>query len=312
MKRQLVYHPRYNIRIPGARLIHPFDGTKYAKALRLIQQRVPDIGARLLRPDEALSQERLAAFATPGYLDRLADKAFVCDAIEVGPLRYGPRWFIENRILEPMRWAAAGTALAARHAIEGAVVLNLGGGYHHASHDRGEGFCLYNDIGIAVGELRRAGLLGMGDRIGIIDLDAHHGNGNARTFLDDGAVVILDAYNAAVYPTDPETRARVDYPLPFQPVVEEGDYLSRVERELERFFLAERPRLLFYNAGSDPYHGDRLGGYRVSLEGLVRRDRMVIDAAVAADVPTVVMTAGGYSDDSWRIIGESFAGLLAA
>ncbi|MDA3962003.1 MAG: histone deacetylase [Planctomycetota bacterium] len=312
MKRLIVYHPGYNIRIPGASLVHPFDGAKFAKAYAMIQREVPDAGVRTLSPEGPISDEALECFLTAEYRDALNNKHTIVSALEVRALRLLPMWLVQRWLLKPMRYAAAGTVLAAHQAVQGAVVWNLSGGYHHAAPDRGEGFCLLNDVGLAVQDLRRSGLLGMDDRCGIIDLDAHHGNGNARCFLNDEKIRILDAYEDGLCSRDPETRSRVDIALPFDHGTSGTRYLATLAPALEDFFARGPMRLVFYNAGTDPYQGDRLANFTLSEDDLVRRDQTVLTAAERAGVPVVVMTSGGYSADSWHIIGRSVSAWLQA
>ena len=145
------------------------------------------------------------------------------------------------RVLRPMRWATAGTVLAAREAMRtGGLAVNLSGGYHHASRDRGEGFCVYSDIGIAITMLRDAGVLAPDDRVVYVDLDAHQGNGVARVFVDDPRVFIFDVYNELIYPRDAHARRRIDCDLPVPPGCDDGRYLSLLRAELPPFLDARR------------------------------------------------------------------------
>ncbi len=101
-----------------------------------------------------------------------------------------------------MRWATMGTVVAAREAMEHGLAVNLSGGYHHASQDEGHGFSAYADVGLAIHELRRTGLLHEKGKVVYVDLDAHQGNGVCRTFFDDSRVFIYDQYNRDIFPMD--------------------------------------------------------------------------------------------------------------
>jgi histone deacetylase 11 len=216
-----------------------------------------------------------------------------------------------------MRRATAGTVLAAREALRsGGVVMNLSGGYHHASAGRGEGFCVYADVGVAVAVLRRDGLLGRTDRVVHVDLDAHQGNGVARVFADDPSVFLLDLYNRDIYPHDAEARRRVDCDLPVPSGYDDARYLATVTRELPRFLDAlcgpgrAKPHLAFYNAGTDVLSGDPLGRLDVSAAGIFERDRFVIGELSRHQVPTVILSSGGYTRASFQLLARTAAWVL--
>ncbi len=217
------------------------------------------------------------------------------------------RFFLENRLLGAMRLATSGTVLAARTALQCGLAVNLGGGYHHASRDKGEGFCCYADIHVALQCLRREGVLEVGrDRIMIIDLDAHQGNGHERLSVGDGDIYIFDMYNRAIYPQDYLARKRIDYDLPLPSGVDETIYLQQLKKHLPlALAAANQPRLAFYIAGTDIYEHDQLGGLCVSSEGIQSRDRFVLNTLTAAGVPTVMVTGGGYSRESYGHIANT-------
>jgi histone deacetylase 11 len=172
----VVYSRHYDITFFGIERLHPFDSRKYGRAWRaLLGQFGRGLDARRLTPSGPVSDADLRSVHTDPYLDtHLRSPAYLARALEVPPVARAPRWLIDWRVLRPMRWATAGTILAAREALRsGGVVMNLTGGYHHAGPNRGEGFCLYADVGIAVAVLRRDGVLAAGDRVLYVDLDAH-------------------------------------------------------------------------------------------------------------------------------------------
>jgi histone deacetylase 11 len=222
---------------------------------------------------------------------------------------------IDRYVLRAMRWGAAGTILAARLAIDHGLAVNLSGGYHHAKPDAGEGFCIYGDVALAIDALRRDGLLAADDRIVHIDLDAHQGNGVCHLFMHDRAVFLFDVYNAEIYPAyDRDARSRLDCDVPLPQGVTETEYLQAVTRRLPAFLDSvgkTRPvRLAIYNAGTDIYEHDALGGLRVSSQGIINRDWFVIEQLLARRIPTVMLLSGGYHRDSYKIIADSIANVF--
>jgi acetoin utilization deacetylase AcuC-like enzyme len=167
------------------------------------------------------------------------------------------------------------------------VVGHIGGGLHHAFPNHGEGFCPVNDVAVAVRVLQRRGI----ERVAIVDLDVHHGNGTAFIFESDRRVFTFSMHQQHNYPMW-KPRGSLDIGLPDG--VHDHTFLRELERALPQV-LAHRPACVFYLAGADPYEDDQLGGLRLTRDGLRRRDRMVIDAVRSAGVPLVVTLAGGYA-----------------
>jgi acetoin utilization deacetylase AcuC-like enzyme len=183
-----------------------------------------------------------------------------------------------------------GTIEAARDALECGAGLNLAGGTHHAFAERGEGFCVFNDVAVAARVFQREGRV---QRIAVVDLDVHQGNGTARIFLGDPDVFTFSLHGARNYPFRRE-RSRLDVELPDGA----GDavYLAALDAHLDRVFDEAAPELVFYLAGADPYAGDRFGRLGVSIDGLRQRDRRVFAACRRRGLPVVVTLAGGYAE----------------
>ncbi len=166
-------------------------------------------------------------------------------------------------------------------------VCHLGGGLHHAFPNHGEGFCPFNDLAVAARVLQACGL----ERIAVIDLDVHHGNGTAFTFESDPRVFTFSMHQQHNYPMW-KPRGSLDVGLPDG--AHDDTYLAELERALPAV-MTHAPQCVFYLAGADPYEDDQLGGLRLTREGLRRRDRLVVDAVGRAGVPLVVTLAGGYA-----------------
>jgi histone deacetylase 11 len=231
-------------------------------------------------------------------------------ALEMPVLAQFPARLIDRFVLGPTRWGVAGTIWAARLAIDHGLAINLSGGYHHAKPAAGEGFCIYGDVALAIDALRRDGLLAADDRIAHIDLDAHQGNGVCHFFMYDRAAFLFDVYNSEIYPAyDRDARRRLDGDVPLPRNATEDEYLYAVTSRLPAFLDSvgkTRPiRLAIFNAGSDVYEHDALGGLRVSSQGIVNRDWFVIEQLLARRIPTVMLLSGGYHRDSYKIIADS-------
>lgn len=275
----LVYSPRYQLDL-GA---HVFPTIKY----RLVHARL--CAAGFVSPRDVVEPE-------PAGWDELArvhDAAFLYRArtgfSREEQARLELPW--SEAITEGFRLMCGGTVTAARLAAggrNGQVVAHLGGGFHHAFADHGEGFCLFNDVAVAVRVLQAARLA---RRVAIVDLDVHHGNGTAGIFAGDGDVCTFSMHQERNYPAE-KPPGSIDIGLPDR--TGDDEYLARLGEALP-LVLGTRPEVVFYLAGADPFEDDVLGGLALSKNGLRRRDRMVLDAAAAAGCPVVVTLAGGYA-----------------
>lgn len=199
-----------------------------------------------------------------------------------------------------MRLGVAGTILSAKTALNERFFWNLSGGYHHASQHSIEGFCIYNDIGIAYQELLKSKHLSAEDHVLIIDTDAHHGNGNARTFMDNDHVTLIDVYNQDIYPTTPSTRQRVNIPVPLRSGVNGEDYLIYYKNALQK--ISRSYKIAFVVAGTDVISADTLGGINLSLDDIEQREIMTVNRLKELDIPTVILSGGAYSTQSARAI----------
>ena len=271
----LVYSPRYHIDI-GA---HVFPTTKYRLVYERIRRTHPDVA--VIDPEPA-SWEDLALAHTPEYLGKVRSGAF--DTAELAQLEIP--WSPE--VVEGFRLMTGGTLTAAREAIEhGPMALHIGGGFHHAFANHGEGFCLFNDVAVAIRLLMRERL----QRAAVIDLDVHHGNGTAFIFTGDPHVFTFSMHQQHNYPMD-KPRGTLDIGLADRT----GDavYLEQLDDALPTVF-ASAPEIVFYLAGADPFEDDVLGGLALTKAGLRERDRRVLAGCQARGIPAVVVLAGGYA-----------------
>jgi acetoin utilization deacetylase AcuC-like enzyme len=192
-------------------------------------------------------------------------------------------------LVERSRRSVGATLEAARAALEGGLSVNLSGGTHHAFPDRGEGYCVFNDVAVAASVLIGEGLV---RRVAILDLDVHQGNGTAFIFRNDPDVFTLSVHGANNYPFRKEAS---DLDLELPDGSEDGAFLKATEEGVSQALDRSEPDLAFFLAGADPYAGDRLGRLGVSKDGLARRDQMVLTACREADIPVAVVMGGGYA-----------------
>ncbi|MFL5575780.1 MAG: histone deacetylase [Gemmatimonadaceae bacterium] len=269
---------RYVIPLPDG---HRFPIAKYA----LLRDRV--LAEGLVAP-ERLHEPPRAAVAdlrlvhTEDYVRRLT--AGRLSAAE--QRRLGFPW--SEALVERAFRAVGGTCEAAEAALARGVAINLAGGTHHAFPDHGEGFCVFNDVAVAIRRLQRRALV---RRAAVIDLDVHQGNGTHAVFAGDASVYTFSVHGGKNYPFQ-KVAGTLDVELPDG--ADDDAYLAALEASLPRVLAAAAPDLVVYLAGADPHEGDRLGRLRLTFDGLARRDAMVLEACREVGIPVAVTIAGGY------------------
>jgi len=221
---------------------------------------------------------------TEDYILRLRDGTLTAKEIR----KLGLPW--SKSLVRRSFLAVSGTINAAKLALENRVASNLAGGTHHAFPDRGEGFCVMNDVAVAIEVLKRDGLA---KRFLIIDCDVHQGNGTAFIFKDDEAVFTFSIHGAKNYPLFKES-SNLDIELPDK--TSDDEYLETLNEALPRVFL-HNPDIVFYLGGADPFEKDKLGRLSLTFEGLMKRDEAVLSFAKEREVPIVTLMSGGYAQD---------------
>jgi acetoin utilization deacetylase AcuC-like enzyme len=271
----------YTIPLPAG---HRFPIAKYA----LLRERVLAEGLvsreRLREPERAAVDELLLVH-TPDWVGRLTEGRLT----GAEERRLGLPW--TPQLVERSYRSVGGTIAAARAALERGVAMNLAGGTHHAFPGHGEGFCVFNDVAVAVRALQREGGIA---RAAVIDLDVHQGNGTHAIFAGDERVFTFSMHGGRNYPF-----AKVPGSLDVELADGTGDdeYLALLAGALPRALAAAAPDLVLYLAGADPHEGDRLGRLRLTFDGLARRDAMVLDACREVGIPVAITIAGGYGRD---------------
>lgn len=276
-----LYSDHYVIELPPH---HTFPIQKY----RLIREKLLAEGT--LRPEELLEPTLVAPsdarlVHTAEYWERLTSGTLSPSAIR----RMGLPW--SEALVRRSRASVQGTLTAARIAIRERIAFNLAGGTHHAFPDRGEGYCVLNDVAIAIRCLQRDAWM---QRMAILDCDVHQGNGTAAIFATEPDVYTFSIHGANNYPLN-KVPGSLDIALPDG--TGDDEYLATLETAVPRILAEFRPGLVFYIAGADPHEGDRLGRFRLTHQGLRRRDEFVLRACRDAGIPVAVTLGGGYGRD---------------
>lgn len=291
----LVYGPSYQAELPGV----PIDGQRGERILLALAREGLVGPSAVLRP-ELVSIARLESVHDHDYITRLHESSSIeaTFGLSVTP-------DTADQIVELQRWMTGGTLTAARAAwLSHKLAVNLGGGFHHALRDRGLGFCLINDIAVAIAELRRNG---MTDPIAVIDLDIHDGNGTRALFADDPSVWTFSIHNEHWGPTEVPSATSIA----LGGGVDDARYLAAVREHLPAMLDAHRPRLVFYVAGCDPAEDDDLGNWHISDDGMLTRDLYVIEQLHERGIHSIVwLLAGGYGSNAWRHTARSLISLL--
>ena len=274
----IVWHPAYEVDIGP----HVFPTRKY----RLVKDRLLGEGtiakADVIQPAPA-SDDDVALVHTSEYLRKIKTGTLSVEEQLVLEVPFSPA-------LREAAWlCAAGSTLAARLALEKRIAVHLGGGFHHAFADHGEGFCLINDVAIAIRVLQREGVV---RRAAVVDLDVHHGNGTAAIFRNDDGVFTFSMHQEHNYPA---WKPPSDLDIGLEDGAGDEEYLGLLGKHLPELLARHRPDLVFYLAGADPYRFDQLGGLGLTLEGLRRRDEVVFKRATEAGAAVAVCLAGGYA-----------------
>lgn len=273
------YHPGYQVELPVG---HPFPIAKFSLLKdQLLSEGILD-PSDILTP-EPLDRETLALVHTSEYLDKLESSSLNASEQRVLGLPWSEALWRRSRL------ASGGTLLAAREALRSGLAANLAGGTHHAFADHGEGFCVLNDVAIAIAKLRVEKAI---ERALIVDLDVHQGNGSAAIFENVPEVFTFSMHCERNYPSQ-KMRSSLDVPL--QQGVGDSEYLHLLETHLPVALAEANADLVFYVAGVDVAAGDRYGKLALTAEGIRARDRYVIAAVRGRHIPLAITLAGGYA-----------------
>lgn len=271
----------YAIPLPAG---HRFPIEKYARLRARVVAEGIIAADRVLDPPLA-TREELRRAHTAEYVDALDAGTLEATAMR----RIGFPWSPE--LVERSHRAVGGTIAAARAALEHGLAMNLAGGTHHAFAGHGEGFCVFNDVAVAIRALQHEGRIA---RAAIVDLDVHQGNGTHAIFAGDPSVFTFSVHGARNYPF---ARVAGDLDIELEDGTGDDEYLARLAHALPAVLAAARADLVLYLAGADPLAADTLGRLALTFDGLARRDTMVLDACREVGLPVAITVAGGYARD---------------
>lgn len=277
---RLYYSPYYYADIGEG---HVFPIRKFELALKQLVAEGTVLESEIAAPEPA-SEKDLLLVHTEDYISRLIAGQLTPKEIR----KLGLPW--SQSLVRRSLHAISGTINAARRAMVDGVSSNLAGGTHHAYPDRGEGFCVLNDVAVSIEVLKRDGLA---SRFLVIDCDVHQGDGTAFIFADEPDVFTFSMHGAKNYPLFKQTSS-LDIEL--ADGTGDDDYLATLGEALKRVAV-HNADIIFYLAGADPYEGDKLGRLALTIDGLRRRDEMVLEYARDRDIPVVTTMSGGYAAD---------------
>ncbi|MCC6146444.1 MAG: histone deacetylase [Anaerolineaceae bacterium] len=276
---KVFYSDHFTVALPPG---HRFPIKKYARLRQaLLEEDV--LSPAELFPSPLASRQQILRAHTADYYDAVAAGTLDTRIVRQTGLPWSPELF--RRSLA----SVGGTLTAAYQALAAGFSGNLAGGTHHALAGEGMGYCVFNDLAVAVLDLLAADKL---QRLAVIDLDVHQGNGTAAILNGRPEVFLLSLHGAKNYPyrRSPST---LDIDLP--DCCGDEEYMDALEEGLEAV-LAFDPQFVFYQAGVDPLNEDRLGRLSLSMEGLERRDRRVFEACHSRKIPLALVMGGGYAE----------------
>ena len=284
---KVVYSDGYDLNL-GA---HIFPSTKYRQTRDMLLKEGIATSSDFIEPQPA-SDDDVALVHHRDYIRKLKTGSLTLYEIQRMEVPYSAE------LIQAVWLSAGGSIWAGKEALRLGVSVNLGGGFHHACADHGEGFCVIHDVAIAIRRLQKDGAI---EHAMTIDCDVHQGNGTAEIFAGDPDVFTFSIHQERNYPY-PKPPSNLDINL--EDGADDLEYLAALEPGLNCAFKEFKPDLIFYLAGADPYRQDQLGGLKLTIQGLMDRDRMVFNKARERKIPVAVTLAGGYArhvEDTVRI-----------
>ena len=291
---KLFYSDTFELPLPAT---HRFPMAKY----RLLRQRIieSDLDVELLIPPAA-TDEQLLLVHTLEYLEKV--KTGNLNKIE--QRRIGFPW--SKKMVERSRRSTGATIAAAHAAAESSMAFNLAGGTHHSFADAGQGFCVFNDVCVAIRTLQRSGII---KTALVVDCDVHQGNGTAAITRADDSITTISMHCSENFPFK-KTAGDFDVTLP--PGAGDDVYLLSLKQTLDQISKNLIPDMVFYLAGADPFVGDRLGLLSLTEDGLRLRDQTVFDFFGDRGIPITICMAGGYAEDVNKIVDLHFQTVVQA
>jgi acetoin utilization deacetylase AcuC-like enzyme len=280
MQYKLFYSPYYYADI-GVGHVFPIRKFELVKDILLEEKTL--FPHEIVSP-EPVNVEDLHLVHTEDYISRLVAGTLTAKEIR----KLGLPW--SESLVRRSFHAINGTILATKEALKSGISSNLAGGTHHAFPDRGEGFCVLNDVAVAIRVLQREKLA---ERFLVIDCDVHQGNGTAFIFKDEAEIFTFSMHGAKNFPLHKEVSS-LDIELADK--TSDVEYLETLSEALQRIFL-HQPDIVFYLGGADPFEKDKLGRLSLTKKGLMKRDEMVFEYSKNQGIPIITTMSGGYSEN---------------
>src|SRR6266852_4104416 len=272
---KLVYHERYDLNLGP----HVFPSQKFRLIYEMLLRESIATTEDFVQPEPATDEDILRVH-TPEWVRKLKTGTLTASDVMLLEVPYS------RELVDAVWLAAGGSTLAAQCALRDGFGANLGGGFHHAYPDHGEGFCAIHDVAVAIRRLQADGAI---RKAMVVDTDVHHGNGTAAIFRNDPSVFTISIHQANNYPAH-KPPSSIDLDMEDRADDEEymGVLIPAVQKALDEF----RPEIVFYVGGADPYSEDQLGGLSLTKEGLQQRDRQVFEEARRRGIPVATTLAG--------------------
>lgn len=275
---KIFYSDKYEVDIGG----HVFPTKKYRLVKdKLIRERTAD-ETSIVEPIPATEEQILLVHTAEWFSKMRDEKLTVSDEMKL-ELPYS------SKLYEASTLCVGGTISACREALKKGVGIHLGGGFHHAFPDHGEGFCVFNDIAVAIRQMQKEKRI---KKAVVVDLDVHQGNGTAFIFRDDPSVFTFSMHQENNYPG---VKPPSNWDIGLADGTSDKEYLTLLKNALRKILSEHHPDILVYQAGADTYAGDQLGGLKVSLAGMAERDRIVFEESAKKSIPYAVTLGGGYA-----------------
>ncbi len=289
----IVYSAHYQINMGGFEKLH-LHPQRYDRTYLKLQT------DGLIRPEDVfvpkpVTKEQILLAHSEEFLASLAQPQRVAEYVELPIIASVPAKLIDAGMLSAFRSATGGTIEAGRVALTCGIAVNIAGGYHHAMPHAGEGFCIYNDLAIAIRVLQSEGRI---RRALVVDLDVHQGNGTAVFFEGDDEVFTFSMHEGGIYPIP---KAKSDLDIELSAGTGDDEYLKLLGKHLPEVIDRSRPDIVFLQAGVDVLGDDPLANLQLTADGVVKRDAMVIDECARRGIPVVMTLGGGYSSGAWKV-----------
>ena len=276
----VIYHQNYDIPVPK---IHSFVGSKFSDLYHYLQKNNASY-LEVIAPSSA-NLDKLKRVHQIDYINKVEENELTKDYLKLINLPWSYR-LNERSFLE-----IEGTLLTAKEALKNKIACHVGGGTHHAHYSYGYGFCVFNDLAYTAINLIEEKLV---KNVLILDLDVHQGDGTIDICQNHSSIYTCSVHSNESFPFD-KKNGWMDIGLPAK--ISDGEYLKTIDETLKKIKKQVTPDIVLYDAGVDVYENDKLGNFKISLEGIHQRDDMVLDHFLNRNIPIATVIGGGYSKD---------------